>query len=106
MHLTTTEPLTVINLVSRKAYSLLPVRLACSAPSKHPDIWRKFMKLGGRVLPISKDDTERVRIYLRHHGTEAVTADGAIAFTLNGDFLAECVPEACGQQEDVAVDLT
>jgi hypothetical protein len=105
MHLTTTEPLTVCNLVSRKVYSMLPVPLTCGAPSTHPDIWRRFVKLGGRVLPISKDDTERVRTYMRQHGTEAITPDGTVAFTLNGEFLAECVPQACGQHEGVDVEL-
>jgi hypothetical protein len=34
---------------------------------------------------------------MRNHGTEAISADGKVAFTLNGDFLAECVPDACDQ---------
>ncbi|MCV0438938.1 MAG: hypothetical protein K5880_09920 [Hydrogenophaga sp.] len=97
MHLTLTAPLTIRNLVSRKIYDVLPVPMANSTPSQQPVLWRRFMKLGGRVLPISKDDCERVREYMRNHGTEAISADGKVAFTLNGDFLAECVPDACDQ---------
>lgn len=96
MHLTITAPLTLRHLVSLKVYDMLPVPMAHSKPSTCPTLWRRFIKLGGRVLPISHADTQLVREYMEKHGTEAISEDGTTAYTLNGDFLAECTPQACG----------
>ena len=61
MHLSLTAPLTIRHIVSRKPYELLPVAMARATPSTDPTLWRKFVKLGGRVLPITLEDTQRVR---------------------------------------------
>lgn len=103
MHLSLTTPLTIRHIVSRKPYVLLPVAMAHATPSTNPTLWRKFVKLGGRVLPISLEDTQRVREYMRSHGTEALSEDGVCAFTLNGDFLAECEPGVCGEPEHLTL---
>lgn len=103
MHLSLTTPLTIRHIVSRKPYVLLPVAMAHATPSTNPTLWRKFVKLGGRVLPISLEDTQRVREYMRSHGTEALSEDGVCAFTLNGVFLAECEPGVCGEPDHLTL---
>ena len=104
MYLTLTIPLTIRHLVSCKTYQMLPVPMAQSTPSTDPTLWRKFLKVGGRVLPISKEDTARVRQYMQQHQTEALSVDGEVAYTLNGEFLAECMPQACGVPDSLAIE--
>lgn len=103
MHLSLTVPVTVCHLVSRKHYELLPVPMAQSRPSADPLLWRKFLKLGGRVLPVSVEDSQSLRAYMAEHSTEALSTDGIFAYTLNGDFLAECDPSVCGEPEHLAL---
>lgn len=104
MHLSLTAPLTVCHIVSRKHYELLPVPMGHSKPSSDPLLWRKFVKLGGRVLPVSPEDTQRLRAYMAKHGTEALSEDGVRAYTLNGEFLAECDPGVCGEPDHLALE--
>lgn len=97
MQLLLCSPLTVRHLVSGKAYELLPVPMAAPIPSRQPELWLRFLRPQGRFVPITSDDAERVQSFMRRHGTEALSDDGEIAWTLAGSRLVECDPSVCDQ---------
>lgn len=74
---------------------LLPVHMSNGFPSKDSKTWLKFLKAGGRRVQLSSTDANKAQAYMKQNGTEALSEDGEIAFTIAGDNLVECDPQVC-----------
>lgn len=100
MKLILTAPLRIKTLAGR-TLDLLPVPMANGFPSgtcsPWKNLWCEFLKPQGLRLPCDGADINRVQAYMRQHGTEALSEDGEIAFTVAGNALVECLPEVCGE---------
>lgn len=81
--------------------SLHPVQLNGVMPSTTPESWLKFLKSGGRRIPVSPRQIHAVQAFMRQHGTEALTPDGVTAFTVATNSLLECNPE---QVEELSME--
>lgn len=84
-----------------------PVEMDDATPSQSAETWLAFVVTSGRRLPLgNRNDLERVQWYMREHGSEALSTDGGIAFTLARNALIECDPTAvfagAAQASDVA----
>ncbi len=98
MHYTrNVTPLLVCSLTQPVAIALLPVQMLHPRPSSEPQLFARFYKPLGKLIPLHGDDALRVRRYMERFNTEALTSDGQTAFTLHGNQLRECDPLACGQ---------
>lgn len=74
---------------------LLPVYMDIQRPSEIPAKFLQFLKPGGRRIPVSPRQADRIQRYMGSNSTEALTEDGLTAFTIAGDALVECLPEVC-----------
>lgn len=95
-YLTHVAPLLIRSLTAPVMYALLPVPMK-TLPTQDPDLFSVFLKPSGKTLSLHEDDAHRVRKYMARHHTEALTSDGQVAFTLHGNQLMQCDPEAAGQ---------
>ena len=95
-YLTHVAPLLIRSLTAPVMYALLPVPMR-ALPTQDPDLFSVFLKPLGKTLSLHEDDAHRVRKYMARHHTEALTSDGKVAFTLHGNQLMQCDPEAAGQ---------
>lgn len=100
MKLILTAPLRIKTLAG-KQLELMPVPMRNGFPSgtvaPWENLWCKFLKAGGQRMPCDGADINRVQAYMRQHGTEALSEDGEVAFTVAGNALVECCPEVCGE---------
>ncbi|WP_300649336.1 hypothetical protein [Hydrogenophaga sp.] len=104
MHLLLTLPITLRSLVKPKKLDFNPVVMSGPLPSKSPDLWRRFLKPGGKTVAISASDSAKVRAYMQEHSTEAISEDGLVAFTLQDDgFLVECLPDQLVEADAMAL---
>lgn len=99
MQLLITTPLTV-QTCTGQALELLPVPMHIGTPSRHSSLFARFLKRQGRRLALTASEAAKVQAYMRQHGTEALSEDGDVAWTLCGDGLAECLPEVCARPAD------
>ena len=99
MQLLITTPLTV-QTCTGQALELLPVPMHIGTPSRHSSLFARFLKRQGRRLALTASEAAKVQAYMRRHGTEALSEDGDVAWTLCGDGLAECLPEVCARPAD------
>lgn len=74
---------------------LMPVVMKITNPSETPSLWLKFLKTQGRRIPISPAAIAQCQRYMRQHGTEALSEDGIVAYTIASNALVECLPEVC-----------
>lgn len=72
----------------------MPVHMTGQPPSADPSSWLRFLKTGGIRIPIAPADAERCQRYMRQHSTEALSEDGVTAYTIAGNALVECLPDA------------
>jgi len=98
MQLLITIPLKIKNRVSGTRYDLLPVHMNNAIPSSNSELWLRFLVKGGKSIPLSRDDADRVQQYMRQHGFEALSEDGQTAFTLAGERLVECDTSVCSDR--------
>lgn len=96
-YLTHVAPLLVRSLTVPVMYALLPVPMR-ALPSGDTALQKVFLKRDGEGLSLHEDDAHRVRKYMARHRTEALTSDGQVAFTLQGNQLLPCDPTVAGQQ--------
>lgn len=100
MKLIITAPLRIKTL-SGKTLDLLPVPMAYGFPSgtcaPGKNLWSKFLKPQGLRLACDGADISRAQSYMQQHGTEALSEDGEVAFTVAGNALVECLPEICDE---------
>lgn len=71
---------------------LMPVQMT-SHPNTDEAKWLEFLKPQGRRIPLAPKQIERCQAYMRDNKTEALSEDGITAFTINGNALAECLPD-------------
>lgn len=96
MQLKLTTPLET-KVLPRKKLELLPVRMDV-LPSSAPSTWALFMRPNGARLCCAAGEAARIQDYMRLHGTEALSEDGETAYTLHGDCLVECNPDALANE--------
>ena len=100
MKLIMTAPLRVKTLAG-KQLDLMPVPMRNGFPSGTCEPWNnqwcEFLKAGGQLLPCDGVNISLVQAYMRQHGSEALSEDGEVAFTVAGNALVECCPEVCGE---------
>lgn len=105
MQLKLTVPLT-IKTSAGKTLELLPVPMDNGFPSgtiaPWHNLWCKFLKAGGQRIPCDGRQINRIQVYMREHGTEALSEDGEVAFTVAGNELVECDPSVCMNAHDEA----
>jgi hypothetical protein len=100
MQLLITPPLNVQTAMAG-ILEMMPVRVDISKPSKVPELWLRFLKTGGRRIPLSPVEASRCQQYMQQHNTEAISEDGITAFTVAGNSLIECLPEVCMNTSDI-----
>lgn len=99
MQIKLTPPLTM-KTVNKTKLELLPVYMPNGRPSSSgPNGWNAFINHSGMKLHIESADAQRVQDYMRAHDTEALSEDGEMAFTLFGNQLIECSPDAFGEEK-------
>lgn len=105
MQLKLTVPLT-IKTSAGKTLELLPVPMDNGFPSgtiaPWHNLWCKFLKPGRQRIPCDGHEINRIQHYMREHGTEALSEDGEVAFTVAGNELVECDPSVCMNAHDEA----
>ena len=92
MQIVLTVPLFVETALQGKL-ELMPV-LMKSRPSTNQTKWTEFLKPEGQRIPLAPRQVERCQVYMRNYETEALSEDGSTAFTIEGNALVECLPEA------------
>lgn len=107
MQLKLTVPLT-IKTSSGKTMELLPVPMDNGFPSgtiaPWHNLWCKFLKAGGQRITCDGQQINRIQHFMREHGTEALSEDGEVAFTVAGTELVECDPSVCmNAQEETTI---
>lgn len=107
MKLIMTAPLRIKTLAGQ-TLELLPVPMRHGFPSgtvaPWKSLWCQFLKTNGQRLPCDGADINRVQAYMGQHGTEALSEDGEVAFTVAGNALVECCPEVCGEIDAQSID--
>lgn len=107
MQLLLTAPLR-IKTTAGQVLELLPIPMANGFPSETiapwSALWCQFLKPNGRRMPCEAQAITAAQRYMRQHGTEALSEDGLVAFTVDGDALVECLPQVCNQIEGVTTD--
>lgn len=96
MQIHLTPPLVVKTALGTRL-ELMPVHMQDPKPSSVPDRWLRFLKTEGKRIPISPTEAERCQRYMRQHETEALSEDAETAYTIAGNALVECLPDALAQ---------
>lgn len=92
MQIILTFPLFVQTALHGKL-ELMPV-LMKSRPSTNQTKWIEFLKPEGQRIPLAPQQVERCQNHMRIYNTDAMSEDGSTAFTIEGNALVECLPEA------------
>lgn len=92
MQLHLTNPLGIV-ASNHSRFDFLPVVMTVR-PSNRPTTWADFLMPMGRRYPLDLTELYRCQQFMRKHGTEALSEDGILAFTVDGDGLIECLPDA------------
>lgn len=92
MQIHLTVPITVHTAKKRKL-ELLPVIQDIPRPSDDANLLGRFLKPGGVQVPLLPGQSALIQSYMLRNKTEALSEDGIVAFTLQGDMLIECLPE-------------
>lgn len=93
MQIHLTVPL-IVRTTSRKKLELMPVVMGDKLPSQSGAVFAQFIKPLGDRLSLDKTEVEKVQAYMLKYGTEALSEDGSVAYTIHGDGLVECLPDA------------
>lgn len=98
MQLKLVPPL-VIDTATHGEIELLPVVMETGRPSDTPALWLKFLVPSGFRIPVGPREIDKCQRYMSTHGSEALSPDGEIAFTVAGNALIQCSPEVCNPSE-------
>lgn len=98
MQLKLVPPL-VVQTAMHGELEFLPVAMDNGFPSTTPALLLKFLVPQGHRIPISPREADRCQRYMKQHGSEALSHDSELAFTVAGNALIQCNPEVCNASE-------
>ena len=78
--------------IKRRKLGLLPVIMNV-VPTHGTEAWLKFIKKNGVRYACTPETIGQVQAYMARQNTAAVSDDGDVAFTVEGNELVECLPD-------------